>query len=362
MTQTIPLESGKQPRMLIARMSAIGDTILTTPVVCRLRERYPSAYLAWVVEEKSSHFIRGHSALDDVFVLPRGWFASPQRVAQLRSTLREKRFDVAIDCQSISKTSFACWLSGAPVRIGCRGQYGAEMSPWLNNTLVLPKHPHLTDRSLELLAPLGIHHSPGLDPVRWGLPSDHAAESRMTQWLAGQRLESYVAINPGASWDSKLWSNERFGRVAVELSERLGLPSLVVWGGDREKTWAEEVVAASRGAARMAPQTSLHELAALLRQARLMLSPDTGPMHLAVAVDTPTVCLHGTTRPEDCGPYGAPHQALIKRFHEGSRKERRRADNSAMLEITTDHALQACLSVHARTADRYPNAPVGMAS
>ena len=343
-------------------MSAIGDTILTTPVACRLRERFPDAFIAWAVEEKSAHFIRHHPALDEVFTLPRGWFASPLHALKLSKQLRPYKFDLAIDCQSITKTALACWLSGAKKRIGCSGKYGAELSPWLNNELVRPRFPHLTDRSLELLSPLGISHEPGSSKVHWDLPLDNSAEETVSNWLMNHGLERFVAINPGASWDSKLWANERFAKVAIRIQEQLGLPTVVVYGGKRERGWADEIVALSRGTARLAPNTTLHELAALLRQARLLLSPDTGPMHLAVAMDTPTVCLHGTTRPEDCGPYGEPHEAVIKRYHAGSRKERRKADNSAMLEISTEHAFQACMSVIERTSHRFPHAPVAMAS
>lgn len=352
MTRIEAARDPQKPRILIARLSAIGDTILTTPVACRLRDRFPEAHLAWVVEEKSSHFVKGHPALDETFVAPRGWFTNPRQAGRLRAALRAGRFDVAVDCQGLTKSALACWLSGARLRVGLRGRYGAELSPWLNNSLVRPRHPHVTDRSLELLSAIGIPHDPDGEPVRWDLPVDPGARASVDEWLASQRIDRFMAINPGASWDSKLWSNDRFARVAAWLWKERDLPSVVVWGGGREQDWAEEIVAKSNGAARLAPPTSLHELAALLSRARLLLSPDTGPMHLGVAVGTPTVGLHGVTRPEDCGPYGAPHVGLLKRFQAGSRKERRRADNAAMLEISAEDAYGACQRVLGRTADR----------
>ncbi|MGL4512452.1 MAG: glycosyltransferase family 9 protein [Lacipirellulaceae bacterium] len=347
-------------------MSAIGDTILTTPVACRLRERFPKAFIAWAVEEKSAQFVKGHPAIDEVVVLPRGWFVSPPKVLALSKRLRGMTFDAAIDCQSITKTALACYASGAPLRVGCKGKYGAELSPWLNNRLVRPRTRHLTDRSLELLAPLGIPHAEG-SAVGWRLPRDVAAERRVESWVAS-RLGSgavgagYAVVNPGATWDSKLWDMERFGAVAARLGERRGLRSLVVWGGARERAWADRIAAASGGWATVAEPTSLSELAALLRQARLMLSADTGPLHLAVAVGAPTVGLYGATNPEDCGPYGEPHAAVIKLRHEGGRRERRNANNRAMLQISTDDAWQACETVLCRTASRFPAQPRLMAS
>lgn len=349
-----------RPRVLIARMSAIGDTILTTPVACRLRDAFPGAHLAWVVEEKSSRFVEGHPAIDETIVLPRGWFVTPTRILQLRRRLRPMRFDAAIDCQSITKSSLACWLSGAPLRIGCKGKYGSELSPLLNNRLVKPRRPHLTDRSLELLKPLGLSAaSEPYEPVRWDLPTCPGAEQAVAGWTPD---EAFAVINPGATWDSKLWEMTRFGEVAERIGRQRGLRSIVVWGGERESRWADQIVAASNGWATKAPNTSLQELAAVLRQARLLLSSDTGPMHLAVAVDTPTVGLFGATHPDACGTYGAPHEAVLKRFQPGGRKARRYADNAAMREITVDDAWQACRRVIDRTADRYPNAPTAMAS
>lgn len=349
-----------RPRVLIARMSAIGDTILTTPVACRLRDRFPGAYLAWVVEEKSARFVVGHPALDETIVLPRGWFVSPAAVAALRAKLRPMRFDAAIDCQSVTKSALACWASGAPLRIGCRGRYGAELSPWLNTRLVEPRRPHLTDRSLELLGPLGVAPSSRpYEEVRWDLARSPGAERAVAGWAP---RNAFVVVNPGATWDSKLWEMDRFGRVAAEIGRRRGVRSVVVWAGERERRWAGTIAESSDGWAEVAPATTLPELAALLREARLMLSADTGPMHLAVAVGCPTVGLFGATHPEACGPYGPPHEAVLKRFHAGGRAARRRADNSAMREITIDDAVAACQRVLDRTAHRFPNAPAAMAS
>lgn len=352
-----------RPRVLISRMSAIGDTILTTPVACRLREALPDAHLSWVVEEKSAKFIDGHPALDETVILPRGWFTSPAGIAEARHQLAPLRPDAAIDCQSNTKSALACWLSGASLRIGLKGKHGAELSPWLNNRLVRPRRPHVTDRSLELLTPLGFSAADEpYEAVSWNLPVCPGAEQSVRAWAPIESNDGFAVINPGATWDSKLWEMDRFGELAGRLGERRALPTVVVWGGDRERAWAEEIVAKSGGWATLAPPTSLTELAALLRQARLVVSSDTGPMHLAVAVGAPTVGLHGVTRPEDCGPYGSPHEAVLKRYQSGGRRARRRADNAAMREISVDDACRACERVLDRTAESYPNAPAAMAS
>lgn len=327
------------PRILISRMSAIGDTILTLPVACALRAHFPQAYLAWVVERKSAAMVNGHSCLDEVLVLDRGWFTTPSQLLATRRLLRARRFDVTIDCQGMTKSALACWLSGARQRIGIRGEHGRELSPWLNNHLIETRRPHVVDRSLELLAPLGIPQP----AVEWKLPIDNVSRERMRQAVLRLGLASrYAVINPGATWDSRLWEMDRFGRVAQYLSQQYRLPTLVVWGSPRDRTSAEQIIAASGGQAVLAPPSTLIELAALIEGGCLFISADTGPLHMAVAVGTPSIGLCGTTRAEVSGPYGPPHVAIQVQYQDGSHKQRRRADNSAMRMITVDMVCWRC--------------------
>ncbi|MGI9447853.1 MAG: glycosyltransferase family 9 protein [Pirellulales bacterium] len=343
----MPTISIDSPRFLISRMSAIGDTVLTLPVACALRARFPEAFIGWAVEEKSSAMVVGHPCVDQVFTLPRGWFLSLKKCKSLRDELRAHRFTVSIDCQGNTKSSLACWLSGARHRIGCRGQYGTELSTYLNNILVTPERPHLTDRCVELLAPIGLTN-PEID---WQLPGNEGVEHAAAKLLADLPLQGQFAIiNPGATWESKLWEMDRFAAVARYLGERRGLKSLVVWGSNRELDFANQIVSAADGHAVLAPRTSLQELVAVLRQGTIFISSDTGPLHMSVAVGTPSIGLYGATRPADCGPYGSPHAGIQVRYESGSRNERRKADNSAMREISVervccecDHVLDASL-------------------
>jgi lipopolysaccharide heptosyltransferase I len=339
--------SSERVRVLICRMSAIGDTVLTLPVACAIRRRYPQAYIAWVVEHTASSMVLGHSCVDEVIVLQRSWFVSPRGWWRLRKRLRPLRIDVSIDCQGMTKSALAAWLSGAKMRIGCRGIHGRELSPLLNNVLIEPRSAHITDRSLELLAPLNIHPQ----RAEFKLPIDSAAVEAMDTYLReiGFR-RGFALINPGATWDSKLWVMQRYGEVAKYLGAQHGLPSLVVWAGEREQAWAREIVAHSGGHAMLARSTSLRELVAVCQAARLFVGSDTGPLHMAAAMGTPCVGLYGATRTEDCGPYGPQNIALQVRYQEGGRKERRSADNLAMRLIQVDRVCQACDTILSRGA------------
>lgn len=328
-------------------MSAIGDTILSMPALCAIRERFPQAYICWVVEAGGAPLLAQHPEIDELIVLPRRWFKSPLAIWKLAQRVRAGKFDIAIDLQSRLKTSLVGWISRAPQRIGYGDRFGGEGSTWFNNCLVKSRSTHLVDRSLELLEPLGIHHP----PVRFGLPIDRAAHQKISQFLndAGIR-RPFVVLSAGASWISKIWPPERYGLVARHLDKQHGLQSVVIRALGREQAWSEAIVAASGGKAIMAPSTTLVELAALLHEARLFIGNDTGPMHLAVAVGTPSIVLHGTTRPQDCGPYGPEHMAIQEYFQSGGRRYRKRASNDAMRAIQVERVVDACDVMLARPA------------
>src|SRR5690606_41577339 len=121
------------PRFLIARLSAIGDTVLTLPVLCALREAYPDAFIAWVVERAAAPILENHACLDELVVLPRGWLESPRTVWNVRGRLRALHVDVGVDPQGRFKSSVGCWLAAARSRLGMGGLYGRGLGPRLNN-------------------------------------------------------------------------------------------------------------------------------------------------------------------------------------------------------------------------------------
>jgi len=122
--------SERSPRILIVRVSAIGDVIHGIPVLCALREAYPSAFLAWVAEGTAGDVLEGHPALDELVRVRRRWWKSPSDVWRMRQRLRQLKFDVAIDLQCLTKSAITAWLSGAPRRIGKTGVEGRELSQW----------------------------------------------------------------------------------------------------------------------------------------------------------------------------------------------------------------------------------------
>jgi lipopolysaccharide heptosyltransferase I len=338
------------PRILIVRMSAIGDVIHGLPVLCALRKAMPAAFLAWVVEGGMGEVLDGHAALDELIRLPRRFWKSPREVWRLRRRLRRLRFDVTLDLQGLSKSAITAWLSGARRRIGKDGADGREVSRWFNNELIATGGNHVIEHYLTMLHPLGIE-SP---EVRFDLP-EFAADANMVEGFLRERGLSgrrFAVLNPGAGWPSKIWPAVRYAALARHLGQTHGVPAIAVWGTNSERPLAERIVEAGARHAHLAPPTTMRQLAALCRRATLFVGSDTGPMHLAVAVGTPTLSLHGPSRADWCGAYGPQNIRLQARYQQGSSLERRRADDAAMREITLKTVIAACDQLLTQTVAR----------
>jgi heptosyltransferase-1 len=340
----------RAPRILIVRLSALGDVVHGLPVACALRAKFPEATIGWVVEGRKAEVIEGHPALDHVIVAPRRWLRSWRATRDLRRRLRDLQFDVAIDLQCLTKSAVAAWLSGAPRRIGMAGADGRELSRLLNNELVAVEGRHVIERYLSLLAPLGVENPAVEYDLQERLDDARFADESLR--LANLHRGQFVIMNPGAGWPAKVWPAERYGQVAAKLLAERRMPSLAVWGGPDERPMAEAIVAASAGAARLAPPTNIPQLASLCRRAALFLGSDTGPMHLAVAVDTPTISLHGPSRAEYCGAYGPATRTVQAVRDAKSTTYRRHGDDAAMRAITPEMAFAACTELLERPHQR----------
>ena len=309
--------TSRSPRIAIIKLSSLGDVVHALPVAHALRRALPSAHLTWVVEAREYAILRDHPDLDAVVPVdtrlwrrliwrPAGAREVLGKVGRLRERIRRASFDVAIDLQGLLKSGLLTAYTGAPLRIGfsagrCRERWNALFT----NRRVTPPDSarHIVEQYLALLAPLGIE--PG--PAEFHVPVPAAAERRIEELLVKEGVkpgDRLVAINPGAGHPQKRWSVACFGALAERLATEAGARLLLLWGPD-EAHMAREISLALPGhSALLAPPTDLGELAALLKRCRLMIANDTGPLHLAAALGTPSLGLYGPTRAERNGPYG----------------------------------------------------------
>jgi heptosyltransferase I len=297
--------------ILIVRLGALGDIVHAVPAAAALRHAFPDARIDWLVEAKHRPMIELVTVVDHAVVLERasiaGWMA-------VSSRMRSVGYDVAIDFQGLMKSAVLARASGAPRVIGFSIWHLREKTarPFYSETRRPGNEPadaaeHVIRKNLCLLGALGVSDGRIQFPLA-EVESRALAEVRSA--LGGER--PFALINPGAAWPNKRWPPDRFGEVAAFLQEVRGLPSIVLWGPG-EQGLAGAVVETSRGAARVAPPTSLADLLALSRAASLMVSGDTGPLHLAGAAGTPTVSLFGPTDPHRNGPW-VPDDVAVSRY------------------------------------------------
>jgi len=333
--------------IVVVKLSAIGDVLHGVPTAVALKRAFPEARIGWVVEGRAGDVLAGHPAIDHLFRLPRGWLKSLSAIRGLRRQLRDFAPDVTLDLQGLLKSAVPTWLSGARMRIGHAAPESREQAWWAYTHPVAATAAHVIDRNLHLLSALDVHDArAAFDMPRWPV-----RRLRMQEWLTSLRLPGPPAlINPGAGWPSKIWPADRFAAVARELRGGRGIPSIVVWGGEAERDAAAQIVAASAGAAVMAPQTTLQDLGELCRLGRVFISSDTGPLHLAAAVGTPCVGLFGPVPAKRNGPYGPGHRTVEPPATLRPAWEDRKTDRVAMEAIDVESVVAAASDVLARTA------------
>lgn len=308
-------------KVLIVKLSSLGDVIHTLPALTALRRHWPDAHLAWLVEPAAAEILRDHPALNRLLVLPRPAWRESLRAGrvgtlgrQVRAFLRELRdtaYDLVLDFQGLAKS--ALWVAAARAarKLGPGpGRRRNELAWWAYTGRAPLPNPdaHAVERNLALLDALGLSRL----PVRYDLPvpaeSERAAEALLSECglAAGT---AFVAVAAQTRWPTKNWTAAGFAAVADELNRR-GLPA-VFTGAPGDRAALDEIAAAMRTPMRrLDGRTPLQTLAAVFRRARTVLATDTGPMHLAVAVGTPVVALFGPTDPGYTGPYGEGHRVL----------------------------------------------------
>jgi ADP-heptose:LPS heptosyltransferase len=321
-------------RFLICRLNSVSEVILTLPVACALKDSFPECWVGWVVEEPARSVVHGHRAVDETITLPAGWSTSLTAIRSAKAHLRLHNVDIAIDCQGSVSSALAGKLSGARRLIGYAGMGASKLARLLSNERVTPVFSHLTDRSLELLTPLGIN----TPQVRWDIPITPLAKAWAKRWRQSVASRGLAIMTPNATWKSKRWEVDRFASTANYIHDRYGYQTVVVWNSYDDRLMAEEIVAESSSTATLAPHTDLTHLAAMIRTADLFIGGDCEALHLAVAVGTQSIGLYGTTRPCDSGPYG--HISLQRAYEHGSLKRLQRSDNTAMKTIGVEHVCQ----------------------
>ena len=293
--------------ILIVRLGSLGDIIHAIPAAAAIRRAHSASRIDWLVDA------RHRDLLELVPVIDRRIAVQAGAAGSVLDTVRELRrgaYDVAIDLQGLLKSAVLARLSGAKRVIGFPAPLLRERAARLfyAETAGEPA-PHVIDKNLSALKALGIRVPDVEFPLDDRKPQI-AADVRARLGVGPQ--DRFAIINPGAAWPNKRWPPVYFAEVARALATRHNLRSIVLWGPSEEQL-AHDVVAASNGAAAVSPPTAIADLVSLTRTAAVMISGDTGPMHVAGAAGTPLVGIFGPTDPARNGPW-AEDDLTVSRF------------------------------------------------
>jgi len=294
--------SGPPPREIcIVMLSALGDAVHVLPVANALKRAWPECRITWVVQPAARALVAGHPAIDDFVVFrrrrgPGAWRA----FRDVASDLRRRRFDLVLGLQVYLKAGLITALTRAPVKLGFDVRRARD-AQWLFTNARIPARAaqHVQDQYFEFLAYLGVDP----EPVTWGLTLTDTERAAQHEFFA--ELDRHAcAVVVGTSRPDKNWSADRYARVleAVEAKHRLR-PVLVGGPSLEERSIADAIVTQTRARAVDALADDVRRLIWILQGSALVVTPDTGPLHIARALGTPVVSLFGRTNPKRSGPY-----------------------------------------------------------
>ena len=291
-------------KILVIKLRAIGDVILATPVVENLRQAFPQAQIDFLTEKMCAPIVAGHPALHEVLILDRKQVGASRRLIH---QIRQRRYDLVFDLFGNPRSAVLTLLSGAPQRVGFR----FRVRQYAYNVKVEPRgdRVHEVEFNLDALRTLQI-------PIvtrQLLVAVDEASENFATQFWRENGLENrlVVGLNASGGWYTKRWPLEFFAQLGDRVQRELNAVILLLWGpGEYEDVTA--IAQTMRGSAVLAPATNLKQLAALLSRLNLLVSNDSGPLHLAAAMGTHVVGIYGPTRPDLQGPWGEGHEVISK--------------------------------------------------
>ena len=279
--------------VLLIKLRAIGDVLLSTPVIENLKRQFPHLQIDFLCEQFAADVVRGNPYLNSILTFNKKSDSSLDLIQKVRS----RRYDAVIDLFGNPRTALVTRLSGAPHRIGFpfRGRRYAYTI-------------HVNPRGGDVLRKFGIPIV-SQQPL---FPIDEQSEEFARQWIVSENLagRELIGINPSGGWTTKRWPLDSFAQLVDEIGRDPGVSVIVFWGpGEFEDITT--IRNKTSVPVHCIPKTSLKEMGALLKHCSYLISNDSGPMHIAVSLDVPTLGIYGPTNPILQGPYG-PRNAWVR--------------------------------------------------
>ena len=350
-------ESQATPRILLVKRSSLGDIVNALPTLVALRRGFPDAYLAWLVEDRFQDILLGHGCLDEVIPVRRLHLHQIVpllgELRRMKGLLRARHFDIAVDIQGLLKSSVMCYLSGAPRRLSFDDEHRESNALLTNERVPGDGNMHAVDRYLTMARYLGCP----TEPVEYRLPISAAAREWARSSLSpyAQPLSGpLIGLNLGASRPHKRWPLPHFARLADLLHTRLGATVVLIGGAAETGLAAAIAQQAAAPVVDLVGRTTLAQLPALIEGCAVLVSGDTGALHIAVALNTPVVALFGPTLPHLTGPYGRNNVILWSHPDCTCLNRAGCRDYHCMSEITPESTWSAVEQLLTRAPKRSP--------
>lgn len=337
-------------RILIIKLSAIGDVVHALPFLEVLRENFPNASIDWLVEEQAFQVIAGHSGLDRVIVSRRNSWKSRllhfksympliREVSEFLKELRSYEYDLVIDLQGLLKSGVLVGLSKGKRKIGMGG---AREGGWIflnERPVQVDYEQHAIERYLRVAEYLDC------DSISWkgDIPFSDSDKKRTDDLLNANGIQKrpLVAINPMARWKTKLWEPERFAALANRITDELSC-KVIFTGSNTDRDVIKDIFRKMKGRPiNLAGRTSLKQLAYLFTRCAALVTTDTGPMHIGAAMGCRVVALFGPTAPWRTGPYGHSHEVIRVNLECSPCFKKKCSNMTCMKEITVDRVFEA---------------------
>ena len=294
----------------VVMMSALGDAVHTLPVINAIKRHHPRAHVTWVLQRAPAELVTGHRSVDEIVIFDRR--RGLRAYLDAKRQLGSQRFDLVLALQVYLKAGVVTGLTRAPVKLGFDRARARDLN-WLFTTHRIPAHPiqHVQDQYFEFLRVLGVP----IQPVEWELgPWPH--ERDWQQRFFSQFDRPIAALVISTSKPDKDWLPDRWAQLCDVLFDEYGLQPVLV-GGDsaRERETERQIFARTRTRPYSALGSGIRALVGILDRAAVVISPDTGPLHISVALGTPVISLIGFTDPRRTGPYRAFEELVVDAYN-----------------------------------------------
>ncbi len=302
-------------RILLIKPSSLGDVIHALPVLDALRQGLPEARIDWLISTSLAPLLAGHPHINELVPFDRRRYGkmwrSPRALAgfvEFLRRLREARYDLVIDLQGLFRTGFFAWVTGAPVRVGL--DPAREGASWFytHQALSPGSDAHAVDRYCAVLDLLDLTREPSHCGLY--LTEEDRSDAAAMLGQSGEDERRLVVVVPGARWETKIWPGQRFVEVIDELQQSGAARCMLLGGPDEQQLCRTIADSCTSSPLDLSGRTSLRQMSALLELADVVLCHDSGPMHVAVALGRPVVCIMGPTNPLRTGPYRRPESVV----------------------------------------------------